>query len=84
MLGFGKTKKLEAEIGQLREEMAGIKNEMPDWGGLTGSQWSDMFTLPSSAGVSVTSESAKRSAAVSACVRLIAGFSAYCDWARTC
>lgn len=73
MFGFGKTKALEAQVDQLRQELTTIKNEIPDWGGLTGSQWTDFYTAPSSAGVSVTSESAKRSAAVSACVRLIAG-----------
>lgn len=77
MFGFGKTKKLEAELAQARADIAQIKNEIPDWAGLTGSQWSELYTLPSSAGINVTSESAKRSAALYACVRLIAGSVAF-------
>ncbi len=71
-LGFGKTKKLEGEISDLRSQLTQIKNQT-----LVSSSDPavvELFgALPSSAGISVTPESAKRSTAVYACVRLIAG-----------
>lgn len=74
MLFFGKQKKLEQEVATLRAELGKISalNTLDGWG--TPEQWAEFFGVPkASAGVSVTVESAKRSAAVYACTRLIAG-----------
>ncbi|WP_324730984.1 phage portal protein [Pseudomonas paeninsulae] len=69
MLGFGKSKKLEQDLAALREELAAVKSQS-----MTGDQLSDFFGASRpSAGVAVTTETAKRSAAVYACCRLIAG-----------
>ncbi len=73
MFSFGKTKKLESQLAALSQEIAQLKNSAPDWAGLTGDQWSEFFSMPVASGVTVTSESAKRSSAVYACVRLLAG-----------
>lgn len=74
MFGFGKAKRLEAELVAVRQEITAIKNEYQSWGGLSGDQWSEFFSgAATSSGSIVTAESAKRSAALYACVRLIAG-----------
>ena len=74
MFNFGKAKKLEQEVTALREELGQIKDSAQAWHEMDRSQWSDFFGAnPSSAGVVVTTETAKRSAAVYACCRLIAG-----------
>lgn len=72
MLGFGKSKKLEQELAALREEVVQIKDQ--SFQNMTSEQLSDLFSAsrPSS-GVVVNNETAKRSAAVYACCRLIAG-----------
>lgn len=67
---FGKSKKLEAELATVRDELSEIKNSAVTWGGIN---WDEFFTFAASSGISVTPETAKRSAAVYACVRLIAG-----------
>jgi len=66
---FGK-KKLQAELTAVRAEITQIKNQSIEWGGIS---WDEFFTAASSSGIAVTADSAKRSAAVYACVRLIAG-----------
>jgi len=74
MLFFGKQKKLEQEVATLRAELSKISaaNTVEGWG--TPEHWAEIFGVkPASSGVSVTVESAKRSAAVYACTRLIAG-----------
>jgi HK97 family phage portal protein len=74
MLFFGKQKKLEQEVATLRAELGKISaaNTHEGWG--TAEQWAEIFGVkPASSGVSVTVESSKRSAAVYACTRLIAG-----------
>lgn len=72
MFGFGKRKKLEQEVDALREEMGKIK-ALTGWG-TTPEEWAEFFGVkPASSGVAVTVESAKRSAAVYSCTRLIAG-----------
>lgn len=69
MLFFGKRKKLEQEVSALREEVKALTG----WG-TTPEEWAEFFGVQSaSSGVAVTVESAKRSAAVYSCVRLIAG-----------
>lgn len=69
MLFFGKRKKLEQEVSALREEVKALTG----WG-TTREEWAEFFGVkPASSGVAVTVESAKRSAAVYSCVRLIAG-----------
>lgn len=69
MLFFGKRKKLEQEVSALREEVKALTS----WG-TTPEEWAEFFGVQSaSSGVAVTVESAKRSAAVYSCVRLIAG-----------
>lgn len=71
MLGFGKRKKLEQEVATLREELGKIQ-ALTGWGG--PEEWAEFFGVRStSAGVAVTVESAKTSAAVYSCCRLIAG-----------
>lgn len=71
MFGFGKSKALENELAELRRELSDIKNATV-W---TGSQsWADFIEgVKSSSGLNVSVDSAKRSAAVYACCRLIAG-----------
>lgn len=72
MFGFGKRKKLAQEVDALREEMGKIK-ALTGWG-TTPEEWAEFFgAKPASSGVAVTVESAKRSAAVYSCTRLIAG-----------
>lgn len=73
MLFFGKQKKLEQEVATLRAELGKISaNTLDGWG--SAEQWAEFFGVkPASSGVSVTVESSKRSAAVYACTRLIAG-----------
>lgn len=74
MLFFGKQKKLEQEVANLRAELGKISaaNTLEGWG--TPEQWVEFFGVkPASSGVVVSVESAKRSAAVYACTRLIAG-----------
>lgn len=72
MFGFGKKNKLADELQTLRDEMQTIKNSTQDFGGLTGAQWSEFFSAAAaSSGAIVTNETAKRSAAVYACSRLI-------------
>jgi HK97 family phage portal protein len=74
MFNFGKAKKLEQEVTALREEIGQIKDSAKTWHEMDRSQWADFFGAnPSSSGVVVTTETAKRSAAVYACCRLIAG-----------
>lgn len=74
MFNFGKSKKLERELTALREEMGKLQNSGLSWNDMSREQWSDFFGVaPSSAGVAVTNETAKRSAAVYSCCRLIAG-----------
>jgi HK97 family phage portal protein len=74
MFNFGRSKKLEQELTALREEITQIKDSSQTWHEMDRSQWSDFFGAnPSSSGVVVTNETAKRSAAVYACCRLIAG-----------
>ncbi|MBF8728860.1 phage portal protein [Pseudomonas guariconensis] len=74
MFNFGKTKKLEQELAALQEEFGQLKNKEMTWNEMDRSQWADFFgAVPSSSGVVVTTETAKRSAAVYACCRLIAG-----------
>lgn len=74
MFNFGKAKKLEQELTALRDEIGQIKDSAQTRHEMDRSQWSDFFGAPpSSAGVVVTTETAKRSAAVYACCRLIAG-----------
>lgn len=74
MFNFGKSKKLQQEVAGLREEISQIKNQAQTWNEMSREQWSDFFgATPSSSGVVVTTETAKRSAAVYACTRLIAG-----------
>lgn len=74
MFNFGKTKKLEQELAALQEEFGQLKNKEMTWHEMDRSQWADFFgAVPSSSGVVVTTETAKRSAAVYACCRLIAG-----------
>ncbi len=69
MFNFGKRKKLEQEVDALRAEVKALTG----WG-TTPEEWAEFFGVkPASSGVSVTVESAKRSAAVYSCVRLIAG-----------
>lgn len=69
MLFFDKRKKLEQEVSALREEVKALTG----WG-TTPEEWAEFFGVQSaSSGVAVTVESAKRSAAVYSCVRLIAG-----------
>lgn len=69
MFNFGKRKKLEQEVQALRAEV----QAMTGWG-TTPEEWAEFFGVKSaSSGVAVTVESAKRSAAVYSCVRLIAG-----------
>lgn len=69
MIFFGKRKKLEQEVSALRAEVKALTG----WG-TTREEWAEFFGVQSaSAGVPVTVESAKRSAAVYSCVRLIAG-----------
>ena len=73
MFNFGKSKKLQQELTALREEMGQIKDSAASWGN-SSSQLAEIFGAnPSSSGVVVTNETAKRSAAVYACCRLIAG-----------
>lgn len=73
MLFFGKQKKLEQEVSTLRAQVEKINAATLDgWGG--PEQWAEFFGVrPASSGVAVTVESAKRSAAVYSCTRLIAG-----------
>lgn len=74
MFNFGKTKKLEQELAALRDEMGQIKAAGHSWNDMSREQWADLFGFNQAAsGVAVTTESAKRSAAVYACCRLIAG-----------
>lgn len=69
MFNFGKRKKLEQEVDALRAEVKALTG----WG-TTPEEWAEFFGVkPASSGVAVTVESAKRSAAVYSCVRLIAG-----------
>jgi len=73
MLFFSKQKKLEQEVSTLRAQVEKINAATLDgWGG--PEQWAEFFGVrPASSGVAVTVESAKRSAAVYSCTRLIAG-----------
>ena len=74
MLGFGKAKRLERELASMREELGQLRNQANSWNDMGREQWAELFgAVPTSAAVAVTSESAKRSAAVYACARLIAG-----------
>jgi HK97 family phage portal protein len=74
MLFFGKQKKLEQEVATLRAELGKISASNTIDGFGTREQWAEFFGVPkASSGISVTVESAKRSAAVYACTRLIAG-----------
>lgn len=74
MFNFGKTKKLEQELAALRDEMGQIKAAGQSWNDMSREQWADLFGFNQAAsGVAVTTESAKRSAAVYSCCRLIAG-----------
>jgi len=68
---FGKGKKLEAELATVRDQLTQVQNSAIMFG---GSNWEEFFgAVSASSGTPVTHESAKRSAAVYACVRLIAG-----------
>lgn len=70
MFNFGKSKKLEQELAALRDEMGKLQNHTYT----SMSEWSEYFgSVKTSSGAIVSQESAKRSAAVYACVRLIAG-----------
>lgn len=72
MLFFGRRKKLEREVATLREELGKVQ-ALTGWG-TTPEEWAEYFGVrTSSAGVAVTVDSAKRSAAVYSCMRLIAG-----------
>lgn len=72
MLGFGKNKKLEQELAALREEVGRLHDASIS--NLNSEQLADFFgSVRPSSGVAVTNESAKRSAAVYSCTRLIAG-----------
>lgn len=72
MLFFGKRKKLEQEVNDLRAELGKIQ-AATNWGS-AAEQWAEFFGVrPASSGMPVTVESSKRSAAVYACCRLIAG-----------
>ncbi|KFE51126.1 phage portal protein [Pseudomonas syringae] len=74
MFNFGKSKKLEQEVSDLREQIVQIRDRSMNWNEMDSSQRADFFGAnPSSSGVVVTTETAKRSAAVYACCRLIAG-----------
>jgi HK97 family phage portal protein len=70
---FGKQKQLEQEVSTLRAQVEKINAATLDgWG--KPEQWAEFFGVrPASSGVAVTVESAKRSAAVYSCTRLIAG-----------
>jgi len=69
MFGFGRNKKLEQELADMRSQFDRIQNAI-----VTPSEWTEYFTsVQASSGATVTHESAKRSAAVYACTRLIAG-----------
>lgn len=69
MFGFGKNKKLEQELAEMRSQFDRLQNAI-----VTPSEWSEYFTsVQASSGALVTHDSAKRSAAVYACTRLIAG-----------
>lgn len=69
MFNFGKSKKLEQELADMRAELGRLQNLT-----VTSSDWSEYFgAVKASSGAVVTNESAKRSAAVYACTRLIAG-----------
>lgn len=74
---FGNSKKLAEQanqISQLQNTISEIRNETLMLSGATSSQFSELFgLLDSHAGVVVSPESSKRSAAVYACMRLIAG-----------
>lgn len=72
MFGFFKNKQLQDDLSAVRAELAQLKNQMPDWGGLSGDQWSEFFTSVTASGIAVNSESAKRVSAAYACTRLIA------------
>lgn len=73
MFGFGKRKALETQVEALTQQVAQLQNSTTALTDITSSNYSEFFSLPAAAGVSVTSESAKRSSAVYACVRLLAG-----------
>ena len=74
MLGFGKTKRLEQELVSLREELGQLRNQTSSWHDMGRDQWAELFgAVPTSSGMAVTNETAKRSAAVYACGRLVAG-----------
>lgn len=74
MFNFGKSKRLEKELASLREEFAKIQDSSQSWHDMSREQWADLFGANhSSAGVVVSTETAKRSAAVYSCTRLIAG-----------
>lgn len=74
---FGNSKKLAEQanqISELKDQIAKISNETLMLSGATSAQFSELFgAIESHAGVSVTPDSSKRSAAVYACMRLIAG-----------
>lgn len=73
MFGFGKRKALETQVEALTQQVAQLQNSTMALTDITSSNYSEFFSLPAAAGVSVNSESAKRSSAVYACVRLLAG-----------
>lgn len=71
MFGIGKRKKLEQELADLRQELDAVKNAAV-W--RPGETWSEFINgTQTASGMPVTVDSAKRSAAVYACCRLIAG-----------
>lgn len=74
---FGNRKKLAeqaSQICELKEQIAKISNETLMLSGATSSQFSELFgLLDSHSGVAVTPITSKCSAAVYACMRLIAG-----------
>jgi len=74
---FGNSKKLAEQakqISELQDQIKQISNDTLMLSGATSTQFSELFgLLDSHAGVTVTPASSKRSAAVYACMRLIAG-----------
>jgi len=69
MFGLTTQKELNRQLDSLRAEFRNAGG----WQDADSQLWSTFGVVPTAAGVSVTAESAKRSAAVYACVNLIAG-----------
>lgn len=69
MFGLTTQKELSRQLNALRDEFKNVSG----WQNADSALWDAFGVVPTSAGVSVTPESAKRCSAVSACVNLIAG-----------